>query len=133
MLLPARLLLRRAYDVEVIGRVLELSALGVSVRRIAARATVARSTVRGWVDRLRRRAAMLVGHFTGWLLWLTPSTSRVQPAGGPVADVLAVITACGTVAVAQLAMASVWQFAAAATGGRLLCNTSSPFPAPWNV
>jgi hypothetical protein len=24
-----------------------------------------------------------------------------------------------------------WQFAAAATGGRLLGNTTAPFPAPW--
>lgn len=131
VLLPAGLLLRRAHGVEMIGRVLELAALGVAARQVAVAVGVARSTVRGWIGRLRRRAGVLRGHFTAWLLWLAPSTSRVDAVGGPVADAVAVISAAGLVGVDALAVGSMWQFASAATGGRLLCNTSSPFPAPW--
>jgi hypothetical protein len=29
-------------------------------------------------------------------------------------------------------IAEIWTFASAATGGRLLANTSAPFPAPWS-
>lgn len=133
VLLPAGLLLRRAHVVELIGRVLELAALGVSARRIAVTVGVARSTVRGWIDRLRHRGDVLSRHFTAWLLWLAPSTSRIDPVGSLVADAVAAVTAAGMVAVDALAVGSVWQFASAATGGRLLANTSSPFPAPWTT
>lgn len=132
VLLPAGMLLRRAFTVEVIGRVLELAALGVGVRRIATTVAVARSTVRGWLARFGHRAELLRAHFTAWLLWLAPSASRVDPAGGTVADAVAAITAAGSIAAEALSVGSVWQFASAATGGRLLAaNTSSPFPAPW--
>jgi len=131
VLLPAGMLLRRGYGVEVIGRVLELAALGVAARRVALMLTLARSTVRGWLERFRRRAELLRGHFTGWLLWLAPSASRLDPVQGAVADAVAALAAAGGVAVGALDVDSVWQFAALATGGRLLCNTSSPFPAPW--
>lgn len=132
VLLPAGLLLRRGFSVGVIGRVLELAALGVSIRGIARMVVVARSTVRGWLARFVHRAELLRAHFTGWVLWLAPSASRVDPAGGPVADAVAAITAAGSVAAEGLSVGSVWQFASAATGGRLLAaNTSPPFPAPW--
>jgi hypothetical protein len=124
------MLIRRGYAVEVIGRVLELVAAAVPVRRIAARLGLARSTVRGWVDRFRVRAELLRAHFTAWLLWLAPSRSRIDPAGGSLGDAVAVIcaAAAGTVDVG-----GVWPFASAATGGRLLTNTSAPFPAPWTT
>lgn len=131
VLLPAELLVRRGFAVEVIGRVLELAAVGVAVRRIAAMAAVARSTVRGWLGRFKSRAERLWVHFTGWLLWLAPSASRVDSVGGPVADAVAAITAAGAVAVDEWEAGSVWAFASAATGGRLVANTTSPFPAPW--
>lgn len=133
VLLPTTVLLRRGYGVDVIGRVVELFTLGVGARGIAAATGIARSTVRGWLDRLRRRAGLLARHFTAWLLWLAPSASRVEPTGGPVADAITAVIAAGEAAVDVLAVASVWQFASAATGGRLLCNTSSPFPVPWTA
>jgi hypothetical protein len=131
VLLPAGLLLRRGFTVEVIGRVLELAAVAVATRRIVRMVGVARSTVRGWLTRFTGRAELLRGHFTAWLLWLAPSTSRVDPTGGPVSDGVAAITAVGGIAVEVLSAGSVWAFASAATGGRLLANTTAPFPAPW--
>jgi transposase-like protein len=131
VLLPAGMLLRRGYVVEVVGRVLELAALAVATRRIARTVGVARSTVRGWLARFSGRAELLRGHFTAWLLWLAPSTSQIAATGWSVSDAVAAITAAGAVARGDLAAGSVWAFASAATGGRLLANTSPPFPAPW--
>ena len=79
VLLPALLLVRRGHAVEVIGRALELAAGGRAVRGVAATLEVARSTVRGWVDRFRERAVWLRAHFTAWLLWLVPSASPFMP------------------------------------------------------
>jgi hypothetical protein len=131
VLLPTVLLLRRGWDVDVIGGVLELFAVGVAARRIAVQVGIARSTVRGWLARFAQRSGRLRTHFAVWLLRLAPSTSRVEPAGEVVADAVGLIGAAGAASVAAgLRFGSVWQFAAAATGGRLLCNTSSPFPTP---
>lgn len=132
VLLPAALLLRRAHGMEVIGAALELAAVGTAQRRIARRVGAARSTVRGWLARLAVRAEALCAHFARWLLWLIPSRSRVEVGDvGPVAGVVAVVLAAGRAAVERLGASGVWRFAAAATGGRLLCNTSAPLPAPW--
>lgn len=133
VLLPAGMLVRRGYAVGVIGRVLELAAAAVPLRRIAARLGLARSTVRGWVDRFRGRVEVLRAHFTAWLLWLAPSRSRIDPAGGPLADAVAVICAAAGAAAGTVEVGGVWPFASAATGGRLLANTSAPFPAPWTT
>lgn len=131
VLLPAGMLARRAYAVEVIGRVLELAATGTPLRRIAGALGVARSTVRGWVGRFRTRAEWLRAHFTSWWLWLAPSRSRIDPTGGPVTEAVVAIVAAGRAAVGTVPVEGVWPFASAATGGRLLSNTSAPFPAPW--
>lgn len=133
VLLPAGMLVRRGHAVEVIGRVLELAAAAVPVRRIAGTVGLARSTVRGWVDRFRGRVEVLRAHFTAWLLWLAPSRSRVGPAGGPLADAVAVIAAAARAAAGTVEVDGVWPFASAATGGRLMANTSAPFPAPWTT
>lgn len=130
VLLPAGMLVRRGHAVEVIGRVLELVAAGASVRRIARGLALARSTVRGWVDRFAARAEVIAAHFVAWVVWLAGDLRR-DTSGSPVADAV-----MGVVAAAEAAATVVgldcWQFAAAATGGRLLGNTSAPFPAPWS-
>lgn len=132
VLLPATLLSRRADVVAVIGRALLLAVgQGWACRRIAGVLAVARSTVRGWLARFGERAEALRAHFTRWALWLEPVWTRLEPAGSPVADALAALLAAGSVAGERLDGVGVWQFAAAATDGRLLCNTSAPFPAPW--
>jgi transposase-like protein len=128
VLLPAGLLSRRADDVGLIGSAIELAAIGVAVRAIAGCLGRARSTVRGWIDRARERAERLRAHFTAWAVWLLPGWSGPVPAGSPVGDVVVAIVAAG-----QAAGGEVWRFASVATAGRLLCNTSTPFPAPWTA
>ena len=128
MLLPAGLLLRRADEVELIGRAIELLAVGVAVRTISRLLGRCRSTVRGWIDRFAERADQLRAHFTQWALWLSPGWPGPGPAGSPIGDAVAAVAAAG-----RAAKTSVWPFASAATGGRLLCNTSAPFPSPWTT
>lgn len=128
MLLPALMLLRRADWVETIGGALERWARGWSARRVARLLGVPRSTVRGWLSRFAALAKVLRAHLTCWALWLDPGRSRIAVSGSPVAD------AVRAVGVAAAAAGAVWpwRFAAAVTGGRLLCNnTRLPFPAPW--
>lgn len=126
------LLVRRADVAAVIGRALVGAVLGGwGVRRVAAWVGVARSTVRGWLDRFVWRAERLRAHFTRWALWLAPSWARLAPQGSLAADALVALLAAGEAAGGGLGGEGRWQFAATATGGRLLCNTSAPFPAPW--
>lgn len=130
MLLPASLLLRRGDFVELIGEALERRALGWGQRPIAALLGVARSTLRGWLDRFAARAEPLRAHFLAWALWLRATAVGLEPSDSAVGDAIAALVAaagCGQ----PLVGLDRWQFAAAATGGRLLCNTSAPFPAPW--
>lgn len=126
VLLPAGLLLRRADHVCLIGRAIELVAVGVAVRAISRRLGRCRSTVRGWIGRFIQRVERVRAHFTAWALWLSAGWSGPVPAGSPIGDAVAVIAAA-----AAAADGDVWAFASAATAGRLLCNTSTPFPAPW--
>jgi hypothetical protein len=123
------MLIRRGHTVEVIGRVLELVAAAVPVRRIAARLGLARSTVRGWVDRFAARVEMVRAHFVGWVVWLAGDLQR-DTSGSPLADAVTAFVAAAEAAVVVVGLDR-WRFAAAATGGRLLANTTAPFPAPW--
>jgi hypothetical protein len=67
-------------------------------------------------------------HLTGWALFEDPGLSRVEPSHTPSGDAVAAIRAAADAA----GMAgTVWRFVSAATGGRLLCNTSAPWPTPW--
>lgn len=126
VLLPVTLLLRRFDVVAVIGRAVELAAVGIAGRAIVRRLGLPRSTVRGWLARFAGRVQRLRAHFTAWAVWLAPGWSGPAPAGSSIADAVAVI-----VVAAHAAAEDVWTFASAVTGGRLLCNTSAPFPAPW--
>jgi len=90
---------------------------------------VARSTVRGWLDRFVELAERLRAHFTNWALWLDVGLARIEPSGTALADAVTAVTVAAEAAGSK----SPWRFASAATAGRLLCNTSSPFPAPWSA
>jgi hypothetical protein len=131
VLLPALLLVRRCDLVEVIGRALVAGAAGAALRPLARAVGAPRSTVRGWLARFGSSAERLRAHFTRWALWLEPTLVRLEPAGSGAADALAALVAAGEAAARRLGATSLWAFASAATGGRLLANTSSPFPAPW--
>jgi hypothetical protein len=131
VLLPAVVLLRRADLVEVIGDALVRRARGAAVRVIAKALKVPRSTVAGWLIRFGSLAERLRGDCTRWAVWLDPVLVRLEPAGSQVGDAVVAIVAAGQAAVRQLGAGSVWAFASAATGGRLLGNTSAAFPAPW--
>ena len=71
-------------------------------------------------------------HFVRWSVWLAVDVVRVASSGAVVADAVDAIVLAAD-AGAGLVELDRWGFAAAATGGRLLCNTSAPFPAPWTV
>lgn len=125
------MLVRRGDWAATIGRALELKAAGLGQRPISAAVGVSRSTVRGWVSRFADVVETVRAHLTRWALWLDPGLVRFEPSGDPVGDATAAVAAAGAAAAQQLGIGCRWQFASAATGGRLLANTTSPFPSPW--
>jgi len=60
VLLPARFLPRRGYDVHVVGAALLAAAEGAGYRQVAAAVDVPASTVRGWLTSARARSTTLV-------------------------------------------------------------------------
>ena len=131
VLLPATMLARRGDWAATIGRALELRAAGLGQRPIAAAVVVSRSTVRGWLARFAEVAEGVRAHLHRWALWLDPGLVRLEPSPNPFGDAVTAITAAGGAAAERLGIGCRWQFASAATAGRLLCNTTSPFPGPW--
>jgi hypothetical protein len=131
VLLPATMLARRGDWVATVGRALELKTAGAGQRTIAAAIGVSRSTVRGWLARFTDVAEQVRDHLWRWALWLDPGLVRLEPSGSPFADAVAAVAAARGAAAVRLGIDGHWTFASAATAGRLLCNTSSPFPGPW--
>jgi len=123
-------LLRRADAVAVVGAALLLRMSGMGVRPIAAAVGAPRSTVRGWLTRFDERAERVRVHLWRWALWTDPGLVRIDPAGSRFADAVAACVTAGEAIGVRLGMGR-WETVAAVTSGRLLCNTSSPFPAPW--
>ncbi|MEV0228655.1 DUF6431 domain-containing protein [Nonomuraea sp. NPDC050786] len=138
VLLPARLLTRRADDAETIGAALELAALGHGVRRIAWVPGRSAWTVRGWVRRARCRAGALRAGLAGWVVALDPDPPPIAASGSAWGDALSMLVAVHRAAVvrwAELAdRLSLWRPAAVLTDGSLLAvvpvvraiNTSRP-------
>ena len=131
VLLPASMLARRGDWAAAIGRALELKAAGLGQRRVAAAVGVSRSTVRGWLSRFAVVAVQVRAHLVRWALWLDPGLVRIEPSGSPFADAVTAVVVAGRAAADRLGIGCRWTFASAATAGRLLCNTTSPFPGPW--
>ena len=123
VLLPARLLSRRADAGAVIGRALEESAVGAGHRKIAELLERPVSTVRGWLRRFASRAGEVRAFFTVLLARTSPDPVMPAGAAGPVAAAVSAI-AGAAVAVAQrwpqLGTVPVWTAASAASGGLLL-------------
>jgi hypothetical protein len=129
VLLPASCLCRRRDAVEVIGGALLAWQAGAGHRRVAAEVGVPATTVRGWLRRFAVNAGHVAGQFMALALRLDADLGRVAPRGSPVGNALEAIGVAAGAAVRRFGPVPVWQFAAGASGGGLLANTSSPFPA----
>ena len=131
VLLPDVALLRRRDEVAVIGAAIEAGVAGEGHRSIAGRLGVPKDTVRGWLRRFVADRDAIRAHFTRWLVVLDLELGAVMPAGGGVADALEAIALAGRAWVLRFGSTGVWRIASVLSGGRLLCNTSSPFPPVW--
>ena len=130
VLVPEDTLLRRRDGVEVIGAALVAKAQGQGHRRIAAHLGRVASTVRGWLRRFAFRAGAIREHFTAWAYVIDPVHDRRWAGGSEFCDAVEAIGVAGAVAVRRFGPRSPWSLASVLTAGRLLANTSSPFPRP---
>jgi len=125
VLLPAWGLLRRADAVAVIGAALLAKAAGAGHRPIAAALGRPACTVRGWLRRFTARAESVRVLFTGLLHALDPQAPPLPASGSVFAGAVEVLGRAASAAVRRLGPVPPWQFAATASGGRLLAT-----PAP---
>ena len=95
ILLPAWCAPRRADGIEVIGVAAGLAMAGHGHRAVAAGLGVPAATARGWLRRLRGRAAPLRQHATGALggLGCYPPGPPSEPAGSALGDALNALAA----------------------------------------
>ena len=129
VLLPVMALLRRQDGVSVIGAAIEANVAGEGHRPIGRRLGVHADTVRGWLRRFAERADQVRAHFTRWAVVLDPEIGAVLPAGSGVADALEAIAVAARAWVLRFGPGDPWRIASQLSGGALLCNTSSLFPA----
>lgn len=120
VLVPACWLPRRADAVAVIGAALLAKAAGRGHRPIAAALGRPASTVRGWLRRFTVRAEEIRVGFTVLLHALDPEAPPLVPTGSGFADAVEAIGRAGAAAVVRLSRGCPWEFAARASGGRLL-------------
>jgi transposase-like protein len=128
VLLPEMLWPRRADAAEVIGAGLEIAALGMGHRQVAALLGLADGTVRGWIRRFRRRSEDVRRYFTVALVALADDPVMPEPAACPVSDAVSVITAAHRAAAMkwpEMHTVSRWAFAGRAIDGRVLTCTPS--------
>jgi hypothetical protein len=122
VLLPARLLSRRADAGLVIGRALEAKAAGSGHRAIAGLLGRPESTVRGWLRALARNADRIRERFTSLAASLVTDPPLPAPAGSAAADAVAAVAAAAVAAVLLPGVSKVarWELASAVTCGLLL-------------
>jgi len=123
VLLPARLLLRRADEAAVIGAGLAAAALGRGHRRAASLLGVPEGTVRGWLRRFAGRAGQVREAFTRAVAGLSADPVPPGPCGSPLADAVAAVAAAAAAAAGRwtaLLAVSPWLVASAVTDGTLL-------------
>jgi hypothetical protein len=129
VLLPDVALSRRRDEVAVIGAAIEANVAGEGHRPVAGRLGVPADTVRGWLRRFEERAEGIRAHFTRWAVVLDPELGPVLAAGSGIADALEAIAVAVRAWVLRFGPGDLWRIASVLSGGVLLCNTSSPFPA----
>jgi hypothetical protein len=88
------------------------------------------ATVRGWLRHFAEKAGAIREHFTPWAHALGPGHDGRFAGGSAFCDAVEAIGRAGAVAVRRFGPRSPWLLASVLTAGRLLCNTSSPFPPP---
>jgi hypothetical protein len=130
VLVPDVALGRRVDTVAVIGRALGTAAAGGGHRLVAGRVARPVSTVRGWLRRFRVVAARVAVHFTVWAHALDPNLAAVNPAGSALADAVEAIGVAARAASLRLGPRPAWSWASVLTGGGLLSNTNTLWPAP---
>jgi hypothetical protein len=129
VLLPDVALLRRRDEVAVIGAAIEANVAGEGNRPIAGRLGVPVDTVRGWLRRFAERADGIRAHFTRCAVVLDPEIGVVLPAGSGITDALEAIAVAARAWVLRFGPGDPWRIACWLSGGVLLSNTSSLFPA----
>jgi hypothetical protein len=130
VLLPDDGLLRRRDAAADIGYALVAKAAGSGHRVIASALGRERSTVRGWLRRFAMLAERIREHFTRWAVALDPMLGSIVAAASAFADAVEAIGIAAAAAVRRFGPRPAWQFASAASGGRLLSNTSCPWVQP---
>lgn len=134
VLLPGVMLARRADAVEVIGEALLAAAAGEGHRPIAARLGRPAATVRGWLRRFRVRAEQTYQHAVRWIYRLDETAFRVEADrdATPLQATLGVLARAAAAAERYFDRhaESRWQLVTALCSGRLLANTSCPYPLP---
>jgi hypothetical protein len=116
-------LLRRADSAAVIGAALVGRAAGLGHRRIATGLAVASSTVRGWLRRFGAQAEGIRAGFTVLARDLASDPPPIEATSSVFADAAAAVQAAAMAAGVRwpfVLTVSVWEFAGAATNGRLL-------------
>lgn len=127
MLLADDGLVRRRDAVEVIGAALAAKAEGQGHRRSASALGVPAPTVRGWLRRFARHGEAIRSFFTALAHRLDPLLGPIDPRSSPLADAVEAIAVAARAASLRLGLRPPWAFAAAASGGGLLANTTSPW------
>jgi Domain of unknown function (DUF6431)/Homeodomain-like domain len=122
VLLPDLCLLRRQYEVAVIGVVIEARARRVGYRRIAAELEVPVRTVRRWLARFARNAEVIRAHFTRCAVALDPELGAIVPAGELFADALEAIGVAARAWVLRFGRRAFWPLVALLSGGLLLAT-----------
>lgn len=128
MLLAEALWPRRADVAAVIGAGLEIAALGMGHRRVAAALGLAEGTVRGWLRTFAGRAEDVRRHFTVALVALADDPVMPEAAASTLADAVSAVVAAHRAAATKwphMLTVSRWEFAGRAIGGRLLTSLSS--------
>jgi hypothetical protein len=128
VLLAEAFWLRRADAAVVIGAGLEIAALGMGHRQLAARLGLAEGTVRGWLRAFAGRAEDVRRHFTVALVALADDPVMPDATPSMLADAVSAVAAAHRAAATkwpQMLMVSRWEFAGRAIGGRLLTSLSS--------
>jgi hypothetical protein len=130
VLLPDVCLVRRVDTAEVIGSVLESIVVGKQkLEDVAVGEGIPVETVRGWLKRLRKLAAAIGAHFARWLVAFIPGRKLPEPVGAS-AYAIELVGAATRAASLRLGARPPWSWASALSGGMLLSNTKSPWPAP---